>query len=102
MIYKIIINNTGNVRFVGGCVRDYLNGNKPYDFNLATNLDPKNILKILKKRNYNVIFFNMKHGTVIIVINNKNYEITSLRKDLTHNGRFASSKLTNNWYEDSI
>lgn len=66
---------------VGGCVRDQLLGKKVSDFDITTNAKPE-IVKSLFKR---TIDTGIKHGTVTIVIKDKdsgefnNYEVTTFR-----------------------
>ena len=88
-------------RYVGGCVRKILNKEVVDDIDLATNLDPKIITNILKNDNINYFETGIDHGTITAVINDKNFEITSLRKDISTDGRHAEVEFSNNWLEDS-
>lgn len=64
---------------VGGCVRDFLMGLTPNDWDIATNATPSEILKIFKdfKQDYKGIAY----GTVVIIVNGENVEVTTYRKD---------------------
>ena len=88
-------------RYVGGCVRKILNKEVVDDIDLATNLDPKIITNILKNNNINYFETGIDHGTITAVINDKNFEITSLRKDVSTDGRHAEVEFSNSWLEDS-
>ncbi len=64
---------------VGGCVRDFMLGKIPTDYDICTNANPTEIKTCF--RNYFTIDTGIKHGTVTVVIDNVNYEITSYRTD---------------------
>ena len=89
------------LRFVGGCVRKILSEEAIDDIDLATNANPDLILKILNKNNINYYSTGIKHGTITALIKDKKFEITSLRKDVQTDGRFAEVEFTDDWYEDA-
>ena len=91
-----------DIRFVGGCLRDILLGLELKDIDLAIDCEPYNTIKILKENKINYLDNGLEFGTVIALINNIKYEITSLRKDIRTDGRFAKVEYTNNWDEDSL
>ncbi len=64
---------------VGGCVRDCLLGKTPHDWDLTTSALPNEIKDIFK--DYKTIDTGIKYGTVILVIDGKNIEITTFRSD---------------------
>ena len=64
---------------VGGAVRDFLMGVKNSDIDLTTSATPSEVLEVFK--DYRVILTGAKHGTVTVVLNGKNYEITTFRKE---------------------
>lgn len=67
---------------VGGAVRDYLLGNKPTDFDISTNATPLEIKEIFK--NYKTIDNGIKHGTMMVIIKKKMYEITTFRSESSY------------------
>jgi len=89
------------VRFVGGCVRKALCGEIIDDIDLATSLTPEEVKKILFDREVRVIDTGISHGTVTAILNDKKFEITTLRKDISTDGRHADVKFTLNWEEDA-
>ena len=89
------------IRYVGGCVRKILNDEKIDDIDLATNLNPDEVIEALKKNNINFYETGKTHGTITAHIEGINYEITSLRKDLSTDGRHAKVEYTDNWHEDA-
>ena len=99
------LNETGKedqVRFVGGCVRKSISGENIDDIDLATILEPNEVKKRLNKENIKVIDTGISHGTVTAIINNKKFEITTLRKDLSSDGRHAKVTFTLDWEEDAM
>ena len=103
IIFTILneINKENNVRFVGGCVRKSISGESIDDIDLATLLKPDEVKEKLSKNNIKVIDTGISHGTVTAIINEKKFEITTLRKDISTDGRHAEVKFTSNWEEDA-
>ncbi len=106
-VYKIFsaINNyneTSEVRYVGGCVRKILNDEKTDDIDFATNLTPDQVKKCLDKNQIKFFETGIEHGTITAVIDDQNFEITTLRKDIKTDGRHAVVEYTTNWKEDSL
>ena len=90
-----------NVRFVGGCVRKALCGDEIDDLDLATSLEPSESKRRLAKENIRVIDSGISHGTITAILNNKKFEITTLRKDISTDGRHAEVEFTSNWKNDA-
>ena len=67
--------------FVGGCVRDMLLNRPFYDIDIATNALPQEIIKIFP----HTVPTGIKHGTVTVVLDNKNIEVTTYRSDGLYN-----------------
>lgn len=64
---------------VGGCVRDSLLGIDPKDWDVCTSASPSQILhSFCDKR---VIETGLKHGTVTVVMDDGQYEVTTFRSD---------------------
>ena len=64
---------------VGGCVRDSLMGIKPKDWDICTSAPPSIIKKCLN--GYRTIDTGIKHGTVTVICDDGQYEITTFRID---------------------
>ena len=103
-IFKVIsnYNDLSEIRYVGGCVRKILNNEKFDDIDLATNLKPDEVKECLKNNNINFFETGIDHGTITARIDEKNFEITSLRKDVSTDGRRAVVEFTNEWTEDAL
>ena len=89
------------IRYVGGCVRKIINNEKVDDIDLATNLVPEQVCEVLKKKEINYYESGIDHGTITALIDNYKFEITTLRKDVSTDGRHAKVEFTNNWKDDA-
>ena len=96
------IGKESEVRFVGGCVRKAICGENIEDIDLATSLEPNEVKKRLNKKDIQVIDTGISHGTVTAILNKKKFEITTLRKDVSTDGRHANVEFTSNWEEDAL
>ena len=106
-VYKVFdainsYNSESEIRYVGGCLRKIINKEKVDDIDLATNLEPRQVCEALKKADINFFETGIEHGTITAIINEFKFEITSLRKDITTDGRHAEVKFSKNWKEDSL
>ena len=88
-------------RFVGGCVRKYLNNEKIDDIDIATILSSEEIKNKFKDKNFKVVETGIKHGTVTLLSKNFKLELTTLRKDTETDGRHAKVEHINDWQLDS-
>ena len=91
----------GSARFVGGCVRNALLGEPVADLDIATKLAPADVSKRLKTAGFAVHETGIAHGTLTVVCVGSVFEITSLRKDVSTDGRRATVAFTGDWSEDA-
>ncbi len=89
------------IRYVGGCIRKIIKNEKIDDIDLATNLDPQQLSNALKNNNINFYETGIEYGTITAVIDDFNFEITSLREDVETDGRHALVKYSNDWKKDA-
>ena len=92
---------SSEVRYVGGCVRKVIKKETVDDIDLATNLVPSEVCDALKKQNINFYETGIQHGTITAIIDDHKYEITSLRKDVSTDGRHAKVEFSSDWKEDA-
>jgi len=88
-------------RAVGGAVRDSLLGHAPEEIDLAVNLPPEKVIEVLAKAGIKTVPTGIEYGTVTAVVEDKGYEITSLRHDLETDGRRAKVAFTDDWQADA-
>ena len=75
---------------VGGCVRDALLGRTPHDWDICTSAHPEAVVACFGAAY--TIPTGLKHGTVTVVLNKENYEVTTFRVDGAYDdGRRPSS-----------
>ncbi|RYE01451.1 MAG: CCA tRNA nucleotidyltransferase [Sphingomonadales bacterium] len=91
----------GDVRFVGGCVRDTLLGIPVSDVDLATSLAPETVVQYLREAGITAVPTGIAHGTVTAVIESGPVEVTTLRRDVSTDGRHATVAFTDDWREDA-
>ena len=89
------------VRFIGGYVRDQILGKKSKDIDIATIYKPLEVIEKLKLKGIKTLPTGIKFGTVTAIVNNKYFEITTLRKDLNQDGRHTQVEYTDDWQIDS-
>lgn len=64
---------------VGGCVRDSLMGRTPGDYDVTTSAVPGEMLEVF--RGWRVVETGLQHGTVTVVTQGMNVEVTAYRLD---------------------
>jgi len=89
------------VRFVGGCVRDACLGRPVKDIDLGTQETPDVVLQRLKDAEIHAVPTGIGHGTVTAVVEHRPFEITTLRRDVSTDGRRAVVAFTKDWREDA-
>lgn len=100
-VFYFFQKNKCEARFVGGCVRDIIAGKSIKDIDLATNMPVQEMFDKAKADGFLVIPTGLKYGTVTFVIDRKEIQITTLRKDIKTDGRHAVVSFANSWIEDS-
>lgn len=91
----------GEVRLVGGVVRDTLAGVATKDVDLATPLAPEAVIAALHAAQLKAIPTGLAHGTITAVAEGRPFEITTLRRDVATDGRHAEVAFTDDWQEDA-
>ena len=88
-------------RFVGGCVRNAVLGAPIDDVDIATVLTPEAVVQALKAAGLKSVPTGMEHGTVTAISERQPFEITTLRRDVSTDGRRATVAFTDDWAEDA-
>jgi poly(A) polymerase len=97
----IAILGAGQVRYVGGAVRDTLLGLEVKDIDLATVLVPAEVVARLKTAGIRTVPTGIEHGTVTALLTEGPIEITTLRHDVSTDGRRATVAFAQDWQEDA-
>jgi len=88
-------------RLVGGCVRDAIAGRAVADVDLATPSPPDEVTLALQAAGLRAVPTGLDHGTVTAVSGGRGFEVTTLRRDKTTDGRRAQVAWTTDWQEDA-
>ena len=91
----------GNSRYVGGAVRDTLLGTGAKDIDVATQLPPEETMARLVAAGIKAVPTGLAHGTVTAVLPSGPVEITTLRRDVSTDGRHATVAFSTDWREDA-
>ncbi len=74
---------------VGGCVRNALLGFPASDVDFATDAKPEHVDALGRECGFGVVPVGVEHGTVLLIVNGRQFEITTFRKDVETDGRHA-------------
>jgi poly(A) polymerase len=91
----------GLTRYVGGAIRDDLLHLPVSDIDLATRIPPEGVMRRLEKAKIKAVPTGIDHGTVTAVSDGHPFEITTLRRDVSTDGRRATVAFTDDWQEDA-
>ena len=91
----------GNARFVGGIVRDTLLGIDAADVDVATVHQPDDVVDRLQAARIKAVPTGIAHGTITAVLPSGPVEVTTLRRDVSTDGRHAVVAFTDDWCEDA-
>ncbi len=91
----------GHARIVGGAVRDTLLGIDTADIDIATPHDPRRVIALLESAGIKAVPTGIDHGTITAVASDQVYEVTTLRRDVSTDGRRATVAFTDDWREDA-
>ena len=100
-ILAIIEQGGFEARVVGGAIRNSLLGRPVKDIDIATTAAPAETQDLAKQNGLKAIATGIAHGTVTVICGDTAYEVTTLRKDVSTDGRHAVVAFTNNWVEDA-
>ncbi len=92
----------GVTRFVGGCVRDSLLGRPIRDIDIATDLEPRDVMTRAGQAGIKAVPTGIAHGTVTLIAKGEPFEVTTLRRDVETDGRRAVVAFTRDWREDAL
>ena len=89
------------VRWVGGAVRDTVLGKPVSDIDAATLHGPGKVIALLEKAGIRAIPTGFDHGTVTALLAGGKVEVTTLRRDVSSDGRRATVAFATEWREDA-
>ena len=90
-----------NVRWVGGAVRDTLLGHPVKDIDAATPLRPEQVGEACRAAGIRTVPTGIDHGTITALLDGGPVEVTTLRHDVSTDGRRATVAFAQDWREDA-
>ncbi|QUL36464.1 CCA tRNA nucleotidyltransferase [Erythrobacter sp. JK5] len=90
-----------NIRWVGGAVRDTLLGHAVSDIDCATLLVPDVVIDRCREAGIRTVPTGIEHGTVTAILADGPVEITTLRRDVSTDGRRATVAFATEWRDDA-
>jgi len=100
-VFDLLNADGGEVRVVGGAVRNSLMGLAVADIDMATTLLPENVVARAKSAGIKSVPTGIEHGTVTLVVEGVPYEVTTLRRDVETDGRRAEVAFGTDWTVDA-
>jgi len=100
-LLKALDAKQGTARFVGGAVRDLLLDVPHDDLDLATTLPPAEVIRRLESAGIKAVPTGIEHGTITAVSSGTVAEVTTLRSDVSTDGRRATVAFTDDWRQDA-
>lgn len=100
-VFDLLNVEGGEVRVVGGAVRNSLMGVPAGDVDMATTWHPDEVSARAKAAGIKVVPTGIDHGTVTLVIDGTPYEVTTLRRDVATDGRRAEVAFGTDWKADA-
>ncbi len=91
----------GEARVAGGAVRNSLMGIPVADIDIATTLEPQDVVARAAAAGIKAVPTGIDHGTVTLVVDSKGFEVTTLRRDIATDGRRATVAFGKDWQTDA-
>lgn len=100
-LFRVLGAEQGMARLVGGVVRDTLLGIDVHDIDIATRHHPEQVLELLRAAGIRAVPTGIAHGTITAVLDSGPVEVTTLRRDVSTDGRHATVAFSDDWREDA-
>ena len=90
-----------NIRWVGGAIRDSLLGSDVNDVDCATLHHPDTVIELCRNAEIRTVPTGIEHGTITAVLKDGPVEVTTLRHDVSTDGRRATVSFATEWKDDA-
>ena len=101
-IFDLAEKNKFNIWIVGGAIRDFFQKKNINDLDFVYDINPLELVDILKTNEIEFISSYINFGVIIIKLNNKKYTLTSLREDFKQDGRYTEVRYVKSIKKDSL
>lgn len=98
-LLNLFYDNNSEAYIVGGCVRDLILKENPHDYDICTNITPDAVIKLLKSEGIKYTTVGIEYGTIVAIIDNEEFEITTYRKETGYSDNRHPDKIA---YANSI
>ncbi|MGL5447582.1 MAG: CCA tRNA nucleotidyltransferase [Rhabdaerophilum sp.] len=88
-------------RIVGGAVRNALMKIDISDIDITTTALPRRVMQIAEAQGWKAVPTGIEHGTITVVIAGRPYEVTTLREDISTDGRHAEVRFGQDFRADA-
>ena len=101
-LFDLAEKNKFNIWIVGGAIRDFFLKKKINDFDFVYDINPLELVDILKTNEFEFVSSYINFGVIIIKLNNKEYTLTSLREDFKQDGRYTKVRYVKSIMKDCL
>lgn len=101
MVMDLLTGSGHGAWFVGGCVRNGLLGEPVHDIDITTDARPERVMDLAQAAGIKAVPTGIDHGTVTLVQEGHPFEVTTLRRDVSTDGRRATVAFTDRLEEDA-
>ncbi|HEX5777214.1 MAG TPA: CCA tRNA nucleotidyltransferase [Xanthobacteraceae bacterium] len=101
-LFAVLDADGEEARAVGGAVRNALLGLPVREVDLATTATPDVVMRRATAAGMRVVPTGIEHGTVTVVVNDRPFEVTTLRRDVETDGRHAVVRFGRDWKADAL
>ncbi len=102
VLHDLLVGINAEYRFVGGCLRDELVGKSVADFDVATTMSWQVLQRYFTAKGYPCQDKGVSHGVISVMIQERKFDIATLRLDVETDGRHANIIQSKSWYDDSL
>ncbi|HKH81957.1 MAG TPA: CCA tRNA nucleotidyltransferase [Methylovirgula sp.] len=88
-------------RLVGGALRNALLHRPVEEFDIATTATPETVIARAEAAKLKSVPTGLSHGTVMLIVEGRPFEVTSLREDIETDGRHAKVRFSRDFEADA-
>lgn len=100
-LFDALSRGGAETRVVGGAVRNALLGLAIGEIDLATTATPDEVMKLAEEAGLKAVPTGVEHGTVTVISGGRPFEVTTLRRDVETDGRYAKIAFSQSFEEDA-
>ncbi|MCK5236022.1 MAG: CCA tRNA nucleotidyltransferase [Deltaproteobacteria bacterium] len=102
MIIEVLDKKGFESYFVGGCVRNMMMKRPLSDVDITTAAKPEEVVETFSAEGIHAIPTGIKYGTVTVILDGVNFDVTTFRKKISMDGRRSSVEFGTSLEEDLL